>query len=267
MRLLPPLLLALGLLAACGGREEMPPSSGPPVPASEVDLERKLAGIHADLPGLESRRGEWIQGDATGRLQARFRGDDLVFVEEALDLGDYGSGRRRYYFEDDRLFYATAREERVRMDGSGRSRTELSLRFTPAGTAIEGRKAMDGDSVDVTPEDVRQVRLAVDRIRDALAPVEVQRIRFAGGTWSALLTGTADHSRGRSYVVDADAGETLRLTVEPEAARFAVLDPAGDTLVDTTGFWIGELAAGGDHMIRIYSPAGPLAYTFRIELR
>ena len=40
----------------------------------------------------------------------------------------------------------------------------------------------------------------------------------------------------------------------------------GDRDLDERG-GIGELAADGDHVIRIYSPAGPLAYTFRIELR
>ena len=265
-RRLVPVLLLLGL-AACGGREEMPASSGPPVPDDEIALERRLASIHADLPNLEQRRGEWTRGDATGRVQGYFRDDELVFADETLDLGDYGSGRRVYYFDGNHLIYAQAREERVRMDGSGRTETGLEIRFTPRGTAIGGRKTVDGDSVDVTPEDVQQVRYAEERIRAALAPLEAQRVRFARGSWSALLTGTAGHEPGKAYVVDTRPGQTLRVTVEPDPARFAVLNEAGITLVDTTGFWIGELAGGGDHVIRIYSTADSVAYTFRLELR
>jgi hypothetical protein len=84
---------------------EAPAAATPAPAAASVSAEDRAASIRDSAAQWPKVEGRWTRGDSDSRYVAYFDGGELRYLEEDLSMGDYGSRRNRYFYEDGALFY------------------------------------------------------------------------------------------------------------------------------------------------------------------
>lgn len=118
---------------------------------------------------MESRRGEFSNGDARSQYTAWFDAGDLRKVEENLSLGEYGASHIAYYFYRNTLFYY--REEAQRT-GAGRvgigmgERTERVFAYDSVNQLSEARKFVNGVRTPVEDYELMAIRNHMGLVKD-----------------------------------------------------------------------------------------------------
>lgn len=158
MRSLPEFAAVTLLLCACGDMRR--PQRLRLADRSLATLERVAAELDERLPNLESRRGAFTAGEATSQYTAFFDAGQLRHIEERLSLGEYGSSRIRYYFNNNALFLYLERAERSGMGGLGLSAevTERAFAYDSVGVLSESRKTIDGRPAPIEDYELMAVR-------------------------------------------------------------------------------------------------------------
>ncbi len=95
-----------------------------------------------------------------------------------------------------------------------------------------------------------------------------QRIQFAPGETSAIVSNTVRQGTRDTYLLQAQGNQTLsaQLTSTQNSASFQVVAPDGTTLVEETTNWQGELPADGDYQIIVRSPQGDTNYSLTVSI-
>jgi hypothetical protein len=127
---------------------------------SLATVEQVAAELDRRLPTFESRRGVFTVGEATSRYTAFFDAGELRHIEELLHLGEYGSSRIRYYFNNRALFLYLERAERSGMGGLGTSAevTERAFAYDSIGQLSESRKTINGRPAPIEDYELMSVR-------------------------------------------------------------------------------------------------------------
>lgn len=116
------------------------------------------------------------------------------------------------------------------------------------------------------------------KIRSKTDPPLVERIRFAKGQSSAVVTGSIAAKEVKVYVIGvgkADQQLTIQLDSPSNAAKFHVVelgaDPSGEMGIDDCDNgcteWQGDLPDAAQYEIRVYTASPPAKYTLRISIR
>ncbi len=116
----------------------------------------RAAALSANRTAYRTLSGHLRQGDAAIRFTAYLAGEDLRIIEEQVDLGDYGSEDRHYYFAEDRLFYYRAEKKLVATDPTRAGQTDSSLvllAFAEDGAAEQAFKAHNGRVQQLQPHE------------------------------------------------------------------------------------------------------------------
>jgi uncharacterized membrane protein/membrane-bound inhibitor of C-type lysozyme len=144
--------VALLLLAPAGGCEQAPDAGGPA----------------AAPPGaVREVEGRFAMGDTEADWIARFDGDTLLSIAEERRMGESGSGRAEFFFEDGRLVRYQERSRRRLTDpGAGGALAAVSLRleFAPDGSLATGEKTVDGASLPPDDAEVAGIRSRADAL-------------------------------------------------------------------------------------------------------
>jgi len=158
VRTQPGFAVILLLLCACGDMRR--PQRLRFADRSLATVERVAAELDQRLPSLEPHRGVFTAGEATSQYTAFFDAGELRHIEERLSLGEYGSSRIRYYFNNHALFLYLERAERSGMGGLGMSAevTERAFAFDSAGQLSESRKTIHGRPAPIEDYELMAVR-------------------------------------------------------------------------------------------------------------
>ncbi|HYE95338.1 MAG TPA: hypothetical protein VD962_03955 [Rubricoccaceae bacterium] len=142
------LLISLAL-AACAGGDDAP-----------AGAEDRVAEVEAMRDRLRCEVHTWAVGDAESAYDACFDGDALVLIDEAMDLGEYGSGRHVYVFEGGRLAYyrEARRQARPGFNGPEEDSIHVRLAFDERGRVTASEKTIDGTALPVEDIQVEAVR-------------------------------------------------------------------------------------------------------------
>ncbi|MFZ1702301.1 MAG: hypothetical protein WBO10_04680 [Pyrinomonadaceae bacterium] len=97
--------------------------------------------------------------------------------------------------------------------------------------------------------------IAVFAIVSATVAQTRQRVSFAKGNSSAVVTGTIRGYAYRDYIVRAESGQTIELEINSTGSRstFAVFMPDGESVDEALGSseFSGVLLLSGDYVVRV----------------
>lgn len=176
------------LLAGGCAREPEPPAPGATPPSSALDTlaatpvpeapvnpfaepARRALRIELALDDYRTVEGTWTAGDASSSYTAYLDGDSLRFIEERLNMGEYGDETNVYYFADGALFYAVQDGVRVRLDAAAavrRDTVQLRIALAPDGTVLATEGTVNGESEVVDRVLIEGVRRHAEALRDRL---------------------------------------------------------------------------------------------------
>lgn len=215
-------MATLAVLAAGCSKE------APPPPAPKVKT--------------ESIQGTYDLGDTIAEFDAAYRDGKLNRIEERRDLGDYGSGKSIYVFQDDRLatYTEVSSLRDVTVPGTGKVHdVRIDLAFGPSGETTRESKTVDGadeplDDLDAAGVRRRAEALAAQATLRRERPAPAFRCSADDASWSLTVAGTD----GTLTTADTpDAGRSFSARWQWDA------DGAAPVLVWTGTATDGEFAA------------------------
>lgn len=99
---------------------------------------------------------------------------------------------------------------------------------------------------------------AKENLETGQIKADARRVRFAKGTSSAIVTGSADVGFGDSWMLGAGKGQTMHLALQPvkkgDPVVMTLLGPqsaGGHVIADRVKQWSGVLPASGDYTILV----------------
>ena len=103
---------------------------------------------------------------------------------------------------------------------------------------------------------------------------KTQRVKFARGRTTAVLSGAVVRGTNDRYILGARAGQTMivHITAREKNAVFTILGPDGTALEGTeegvdAKDWTGELPLSGDYSIWVSPSRGNATYTLEVTIR
>jgi hypothetical protein len=100
----------------------------------------------------------------------------------------------------------------------------------------------------------------------------VRRVNFPHGRTTAVLKGTVRRGLSHDYLLRARAGQTLtvHLTTDAAGMSLTILKPDGQSWLDDTKDWSGELPATGTYRINVLpdtTTESPTRYALEVTIR
>ena len=100
----------------------------------------------------------------------------------------------------------------------------------------------------------------------------VRRVNFPRGRTTTVLRGTVRRGLSHDYLVRARAGQsmTLHLTTNASGMSLTILKPDGESWIDDTKSWSGELPSTGTYRINVLpdtTTERPTQYALEIMIR
>jgi hypothetical protein len=100
----------------------------------------------------------------------------------------------------------------------------------------------------------------------------VRRVNFPRGRTTTVLRGTVKRGLSHDYLVRARAGQTmtLHLTTNASGMSLTILKPDGESWIDDTKDWSGELPSTGTYRINVLpdtTTERPTQYALEIMIR
>ena len=133
-------------------------------------LPPRAAEIAARLFDYERVDGTWQEGDAGSMISAYFENGVLLYLEERMTIGEYGSAANAYFFDEDALFYMETLKrlvERSRSSPDEREEIAFRLLFGPDGTLLESLKWVDGETAELNDQELRSTLRHAAVVREA----------------------------------------------------------------------------------------------------
>ena len=183
-------------------------------------LDERANTIDANIDNYEMVSGTLSSGDVQADYRAWLDHDaKVVRIDELYSLGEYGQGRARYVYRENRVFLAT-QQARRRMIGGPRDGelydSGLQIYFDDNGRFMSGTFDVDGNIRDVDEHQVRGAARHADLLRAeaiALKTIEPPTLQCQGNEPFWNIT------------VEAESAEMTRLGESPQtfAGRFTRL--------------------------------------------
>ncbi|HEX8922265.1 MAG TPA: hypothetical protein VF766_12375 [Pyrinomonadaceae bacterium] len=100
----------------------------------------------------------------------------------------------------------------------------------------------------------------------------VRRVNFPRGRTTTVLRGTVRRGISHDYLVHARAGQTmtLHLTTNATGMSLTILKPDGESWIDDTKDWSGELPSTGTYRINVLpdtTTEQPTRYALEVMIR
>ena len=100
----------------------------------------------------------------------------------------------------------------------------------------------------------------------------VRRVNFPRGRTTVVLRGTVKRGLSHDYLLRARAGQTmtLHLTTNASGMSLTILRPDGETWIDDTKDWSGELPSTGTYRINVLpdtTTERPTSYALEVMIR
>jgi hypothetical protein len=100
----------------------------------------------------------------------------------------------------------------------------------------------------------------------------VRRVNFPQGRTTTVLRGTVRRGLSHDYLLRARAGQTmtLHLATEARGMSLTILKPDGESWIDDTKDWSGELPATGTYRINVLpdtTTERPTTYALEVMIR
>jgi hypothetical protein len=123
------------------------------------------------------------------------------------------------------------------------------------------------------------VLLATLLLLSSLAAAEAQkgrsvasRVNFPRGRTTTILKGTVRRGLSHDYLLRARAGQTMtvHLTTDAAGMSLTILKPDGESWLDDTKDWSGELPATGTYRINVLpdtTTESPTRYALEVAIR
>lgn len=124
---------------------------------------------------LEARETSWSSGDASSRARGYFRDDRLVYIDEEVDQGEFGSTRDEYLLHDGQLIHFRRVGELPDLsdtDRPGFRDIELEILFDLDGRARVVRNLEDGIDRELDDTELQTIRSHFVIVRDRLLDEE-----------------------------------------------------------------------------------------------
>lgn len=135
-------------------------------------VERIAAQIDGRLARWEKKTGSFTAGEATSRYTAWFDVGELRKIEEQLNLGEYGTAKISYYFNNRALFFYHENGQRSGMGriGAGAGeRIERAFAYDSIGQLVESRKLMNGQPAPIEDFELMSIRNHTAELKRELA--------------------------------------------------------------------------------------------------
>jgi uncharacterized lipoprotein YbaY len=142
--------------------------------AATVDaIDRFVQAIEQGRDALRAVNGGWQRGDTSATFTAYYRDAELALVEEEIEAGAAGALRDWYYFCEGTLVLFRS-EGSVVLDSRDNRRHDLTELFylDRGGRLLSGRKAVDGEPVDIEDQEVQEVLDALPKLRAAISEAD-----------------------------------------------------------------------------------------------
>lgn len=196
-------------------------------------LDERANTIDTNIDNYELVSGTLSNGDVQADYRAWLdHNAKVVRVDELYSLGEYGQGRARYVYRENRVFLAT-QQARRRMIGGPRDGelydSGLQIYFDDNGRFMSGTFDVDGNIRDVDEHQVRGAARHAQLLRDeaiALKTIEPPTLQCQGNEPFWNIT------------VEAESAEMTRLGESPQtfAGRFTRLGGSQPRVFE----WQGE---------------------------
>jgi hypothetical protein len=100
----------------------------------------------------------------------------------------------------------------------------------------------------------------------------VRQVNFPRGRTTTVLKGTVKRGLSHDYLLRARAGQTmtLHLTTAASGMSLTILKPDGETWIDDTKDWSGELPSTGTYRINVLpdtTTERPTSYALEVVIR
>jgi len=245
-----------------------------------LELRRSASQLQADLesrlPGFDSIGGRGKSGDLAFSYVAYLEDGEPVLIREHQDLGDYGHSDNEYFFADGVLtYYVQGQISRMLVPGGPPASDAIVLRlhFDGEGRLAYGERTVNGRPVPLEGYEELSVTRRSGALREAALagggeqPVEAAEpaapilVEFAEGSSSVSYAGRVVAREVRSYVVAAEKGQRLSVSLESDSryAQFMV-QFAGQSVHDSRRSgersWSDELPRDGTYTVRVYLGRG-----------
>lgn len=135
-------------------------------------VERIASEIDARLTRLEKKAGSFTAGEATSHYTAWFDAGELRKIEEQLNLGEYGTAKISYYFNNRALFFYHELAQRSGMGRIGATdgeRVERAFAYDSVGQLVESRKLINGHPSPIEDYELMSVRNHTAELKRELA--------------------------------------------------------------------------------------------------
>lgn len=135
-------------------------------------VERIASEIDARLTRLERKAGFFTAGEATSHYTAWFDAGELRKIEEQLNLGEYGTAKIFYYFNNRALFFYHELAQRSgmgRVGSTGGERVERAFAYDSVGQLVESRKLINGHPSPIEDYELMSVRNHTAELKRELA--------------------------------------------------------------------------------------------------
>jgi hypothetical protein len=103
--------------------------------------------INENVSGMAMVAGTYASGDMTSEYRAYYDEDELRFIHEHLNMGEYGSSVNRYYFHNGTLLYTEEDKLSRGVSETGMPQTRAIVTwmvFDSTGAPIQSEMQVDG---------------------------------------------------------------------------------------------------------------------------
>ena len=156
--------------SGCKKKAAPPPQANEALFQEIAKAQSRADDVFNGRDSMKIGRGKWTTPGSTASYDAYRAGDVVRFIEEREDRGDFGSSDNRYYYgPNETIFFYEDRGEEKEPRGSLPPMSRLiqrTLMFSDSGTAIWGRRLVDG-TAGAVPDS--QIAAIVERGRGVLA--------------------------------------------------------------------------------------------------
>ncbi|MEC4892469.1 MAG: hypothetical protein SAL07_01295 [Oscillatoria sp. PMC 1051.18] len=265
------LFLLLVFLASCG--ENSPNSEQTP---AETTASETIENVEAESPTADNKQlsnnSSATQKQASNSLAPGtycFEYQDETLTSEAeltVATNNQVTGNLTGTVQNEAEGYFTSYQQDVVGSLQG---NQLQVNLT---TEIELDTQISQENWQLTANQLdtgRRIYQAVDctALNDA-APTSSQRIQFAAGESSAVVSNSVILGERDVYLVEANSGQTMELTISSleDNAVFDLISPGGETLEAGAKNSSLVLPATGDYTVIVGGTRGNATYDLQVEI-
>lgn len=155
-------LALFGFSASCA-REEVQPAGDAAELARVEALSQARDSLLSQKASLEATATKWTLDETSSDITGFYEGEVLRVIEEAMDMGEFGTSTSVYFYTPKGGLFAYSEEKQsrtgVRTGNPKTERVELSLLFSDNGSLLRGERKVDGATTELTGLEAQGVRM------------------------------------------------------------------------------------------------------------